>query len=277
MHLIAYADDSGTHDKTGVKPGARECIVAGYVAPAEDWKQFRLAWKAKLDQFNADYFHFYEVATASRVIRGTIKTPSNYEKNPFKKWSVEKIDRFLIELSAIAGGGNRHVTGSFVNTDRYHAAKRAGDLPEEADPYEHALEHYFASVLDTIHTFRPVWKRTPICFVFDQSDKPDWKKAISEVFGRYKAKYSQFREFCLEDKKHSLHTPLQAADMWSFRARQIAEQWVDNEFISSGEELTLNLVRNTFGPNRSGENQRLLGAFMRGELSYDYFKQSRDG
>ncbi len=275
MHLIAYADDSGTHDKTGLLRGARECIVGGYVAPDADWKNFRLAWDAKLKQFDAECFHFNEAATASRVIRGKIKAPSNYARNPFKNWSIEKIERFLIELSAIAGGGNRHITGGFVNTDRYHAAKKAGDLPEQADPYEHALEHYFASVLDTIHTFRPVWKRTPIYFIFDQSDKPDWKQAVSNVFSRYKAKYAQFKDFSFEDKKNPLHTPLQAADMWAYRARQIAEQWVDNEFISSGEELTLNLARNTFGPNPSGENQRLFGAFMRGELSYDYFKRSR--
>ena len=274
MRLIAYADDSGTHDKTGVKKGAREGIVGGYVAPEDEWKLFRLAWKAKLDQFDATYFHFIEVATASRVIRGKIKAPSDYESNPFKNWSIETIDRFLIELSAIAGGGNRHPTGSFVNTDRYHAAKKTGDLPEEADPYEHALEHYFASVLDTIHTFGPVWKRRPIHFVFDQSDKPDWKHAVNDVFKRYKAKYSQFKEVSFEDKKHPLHTSLQAADMFAYRLRQIAEQWVDNEVISTGKEFTYNLVRNTFSPNPSGENRKMLGAYMRGELSFDYFKHT---
>ena len=33
VKLVSYADDSGTHDNTGVQKGSREAIIAGIAAP----------------------------------------------------------------------------------------------------------------------------------------------------------------------------------------------------------------------------------------------------
>ena len=40
VKLAVYADESGTHDKTGALPGSGVAIVGGIVAPIEEWSKF---------------------------------------------------------------------------------------------------------------------------------------------------------------------------------------------------------------------------------------------
>lgn len=48
VSLVAYADESGTHDATGIQPGGEVAVVAGWVAWKEDWDWFDEEWRQAL-------------------------------------------------------------------------------------------------------------------------------------------------------------------------------------------------------------------------------------
>ena len=73
MHLVVYADESGTHDKTGKQNGAREATVAGIAALRDDWIQFCKEWQRVLDKYGAPYFHYKEWRAAE--VRAEMKRP----------------------------------------------------------------------------------------------------------------------------------------------------------------------------------------------------------
>src|SRR6266404_6314054 len=60
VHLVVYADESGTHDKTGKEPGAREATIAGIAALREDWIPFCAQWAKVLKVYRVPYFHYSE-------------------------------------------------------------------------------------------------------------------------------------------------------------------------------------------------------------------------
>ena len=170
--------------------------------------------------------------------------------------------------------GAKLTVGGFVLTKEFHLAKTSGDLPAAADPYEHSLEQFFAEVLSSIQELRAPWKRAQISFVFDQSDKLEWRRAVNDCFARYKAKYPTFAAVSFTDKKS--HLPLQAADMVAFRSRRIASQWVeggpDGEGFVDDREFTERLFRSIFVHFHQDKDE-WYRAYMAGTLSYDYFRK----
>jgi hypothetical protein len=146
-------------------------------------------------------------------------------------------------------------------------AKATGDLPAQADPYEHGLEQFFAEVLSSIHTLRAPWKRAQI-------DKPEWKRVANDCFARYKAKYPTFATFRLKDKR--LEHPLQAADMVAYRSRRMTNQWVDNNIDGDGfqdsVEFTNALFSSVFTHFQQNKSA-LLEAYINGTPGYEYFRK----
>jgi hypothetical protein len=272
MKLVCYADDSGTHDPTGAMKGAKQGLVGGIIAPASEWPQFCRDWRSVLTKYNAPYFHFCEWRAASAVARGKRRPTNDYAKNPFKDWSEAALNALLLDLAVIAGA--KLTVGGFVLTRKLHLAKTSGDIPESADPYEHGLEQFFAEVLSGIHQLRAPWKRAQVSFVFDQSDKPEWRRAMKDCFARYKAKHPTFATVSSEDKKLAL--PLQAADMVAFRSRRITSQWADGvkegEGFEDSHELTEALFKSTFDVFRRNKDE-MLRAYISGTFGYDYFKR----
>jgi hypothetical protein len=51
--LEIYWDESGSHDSDHL-------IVAGYIAPSENWSQFTWEWKQILDEYRLPYFRMQE-------------------------------------------------------------------------------------------------------------------------------------------------------------------------------------------------------------------------
>jgi len=272
MKLVCYADDSGTHDPTGEPKGAEQGIVGGIIAPASEWPQFCRDWHAALVKHNAPYFHFCEWRAASAIARGKRKPTNDDKKNPLNGWSETSLNALLMDLAWIAGA--KLTVGGFVLTKEFHLAKTSGDLPAAADPYEHSLEQFFAEVLSSIQELRAPWKRAQISFVFDQSDKLEWRRAVNDCFARYKAKYPTFAAVSFTDKKS--HLPLQAADMVAFRSRRIASQWVgdgpDGEGFVDDREFTERLFRSIFVHFHQDKDE-WYRAYMAGTLSYDYFRK----
>jgi len=119
VNLVAYADESGTHDPTGKRPGSREAVVGGCVASIEEWTKFCGDWQAALDKYQAPYFHFSDWATASAIVRGKRQKYPEFEKNPYRGWELKRLDDFLIELAKIAGSGDKVIFGSYVKTGQF--------------------------------------------------------------------------------------------------------------------------------------------------------------
>jgi hypothetical protein len=55
MALIAYMDESGTHDETPIT------VVAGFIGTTEQWAGLEKAWIELLKEFDLPYFHAHEI------------------------------------------------------------------------------------------------------------------------------------------------------------------------------------------------------------------------
>src|SRR5437867_8846136 len=108
VNLIAYADDSGTHDEHGKQPGSEAPVFGGYIGDIKDWKLFCWRWQSVLNNYKVPYFHYREFSN-----RAAAKNPSN----PYHKWSETQRDAFLFELAAIAGA--QVPVGGMVNLKSY--------------------------------------------------------------------------------------------------------------------------------------------------------------
>jgi hypothetical protein len=53
VKVVIYADESGTHDKTGAKEGSQIAIIAGFAAQVKTWVKFCKQWQATLSKFHA--------------------------------------------------------------------------------------------------------------------------------------------------------------------------------------------------------------------------------
>ena len=88
--LVAYFDDSGTHD------GSPAVVVAGYLSSAENWRKFNCAWADMLH--DAGLTHWHQVHFAHRV-------------NEYAGWAEEKRVEFMKRVIGIV---NDTVYGGFV-------------------------------------------------------------------------------------------------------------------------------------------------------------------
>ena len=125
MKIAAYIDESGRHDKTGRAVGSGQIVVCGWVDWADRWAIFCNQWQSILNKYGGEtYFHFVELAYASRIIR-TKETPSeSFHRNPYREWKLEKLNSFLYELAELAGGGQKLYVGGFISTRDFDEAKK---------------------------------------------------------------------------------------------------------------------------------------------------------
>lgn len=263
MRLLAYADDSGTHSKTGELPGAREAVIAGIVAPEDEWAFFNSEWRAALKKYDAQYFHFCDWSEASAVVRKRRKRSSRFSKNPYHDWSQTKLDDFIAELSVIAGSGDKVIVGMGVSTNIFHVAQQTGVVPKEEDPYVECAKRFFPSVAKSIALQRSPWKRQHISFVFDRSEKA-FSKSLEGVFTESKNQFVYFHELTFAQKTEQL--PLQAADMVAYRCRQTSENWIDGgDRYWDPVDSALFQSLHAFVLQRE---EKYLAAYVKGELDY---------
>jgi hypothetical protein len=215
VKIAIYVDESGTHDETGNRPGSQVAILAAFAAKVETWAKFCKGWQAALDKFGAPYFHFYDFSSAVRVAKGG-KADSKFAKNPYKGWTVDKLDGFLLELAAIAGGGNKAYIGGQFNVQRFAKAKAPGN------PREGCANWFYESVMQEL---RFKWPKvsTVTEFFYDQTDDRNWQHIICDTHHSYQKINARIGTIAFADKKE--HLPLQAADMLAYRLRQIGNQY----------------------------------------------------
>jgi hypothetical protein len=234
VNIVAYVDESGTHDPEGLELGADAVVICGVASTREDWISFDRQWRSILKKYDGvESFHFRQVHQAWLVFTNRRKPSSDFRKNPYRHWDENKLRKFIFELAPLAG--SRLVIGGWVPTKLYHEDKMAGVAGKEKHPYELCLDHLFNSTVDSIKTHKSPWKRQPISFVFDHSENKEWRDTVTDRFYFHKKQYSQFNEIGFKHKEE--HMPLQAADMISYRFRSNMSGLAELDFSKAWPEL----------------------------------------
>jgi hypothetical protein len=145
MNIVAYIDESGTHDPTGKLKGSAAVAIGGVVATKEEWITFDCQWRKILRKYKACYFHFREQFAAWRVIALELEPSADYKKNPYRKWSKDQLSDFVLELAPLAG--SKIIVAGWVPTKLYNEDKIAGYPTKQRHPYELCLDHFFNSIL----------------------------------------------------------------------------------------------------------------------------------
>jgi hypothetical protein len=225
--LAAYADESGTQDRTGRM--AKIAVAGGYVASSDEWTVFNDQWSRILGKYDAKFFHFSEWATASAVARKVRRPFADFRKNEYCGWPLKKLNPFLLELAEVASTQREGLFCGIVRTQDFHNAKAnatSGIFIGE-DPYEYCLHQCFESFLDTVHARWPHFSQ-PISFVWDRSNK-DWRQAIHGAWEPFQKKDSRLSSISFANMELAPFFPLQAADMIAYRLRQLTDKAVKNE------------------------------------------------
>jgi hypothetical protein len=220
VKIIVYADESGTHDGTGILPGSEVAVFAGFAAKVESWVRFRKDWQAVLEKHSAPYFHFSEWSDASAVARKTRPATSEHPRNPYYGWSIDRLDSFWLKLASVADAGRKLKLGGYVDTRGYAESLKNNPEQPYSNPHEYCLWQFYEAVVRDV---RANWPRLrePVSFVYDRGN-PSWQNAIFNIHRSYQKLESRVKEIAFADKKVPLHSPLQAADMLAYRLRQIA-------------------------------------------------------
>ena len=227
VKVVAYVDESGTHDITGASPGSGEVVIAGLVARPNEWEKFCDEWRGVLNKYAVDYFHFKEWTAAYLVKNGTIKPFKDFRKNPYQRLECSDLDSFVLELAEIAGHGNKPIVGGWVNTAQFHQAKTGKNINSESvpaggSPYQHCLNRFFENLPNDILSAWPDWNE-PVSIFYDWTEDPKWKHAIIDAHDLARKKDPRIKELTFANKKEPGHLPLQAADMVAYRFRRLAE------------------------------------------------------
>jgi hypothetical protein len=260
VNLVAYADESGTHDPTGGLIGANAVAISGLVALKEEWGLFDLKWRAILKKFHdVKYFHAREHHSAWLVVTGRSMPNSGFKNNPYKNWSNQELNDFIMALAPLAA--SNLIVGGWVPTKLYHEDKLAGVPDKDRHPYELCLDHFFDSVVTSVDEHRAPWKRQPVAFLFDNTDDVNWRQAITDRFHAHQLKHRRFCEIGF--RKKTEHTPLQAADLVSYRVRHNMGLLAEMDFSKTWPELDSILFKQIDDWMREGGNDRFIKSFNR--------------
>jgi len=232
VKLVAYVDESGTNDNSAV------LIVGGLVALQEEWAKFRINWQQVLNKYSAKYFHFREWADASAVVRKRRNPSSEFEKNPYRCWDQDTLDKFLFELVEVAVCDGKLVVGGYVPQIQLREEQASGLTKITAAPKELCVSHFFDAVISTIRRERCVLKRQGISFFFDHSTDQRWKHIVHGVYDQRCEKHIQFKsiDFVSRSLRERVAArdieflPLQAADLVAYRMRQKMEKLANLDF-----------------------------------------------
>lgn len=204
--MIVYADESGTHDKTGNEPGSQTACIAGYIADVDQWARLCDEWVPALKEFGLSSLHMREI----------------YE------WPKDTQSKLIRKLAQIAHRNTLFGIAAVVSVkdyDKIFPDDAKGLLPH---PYYVALLPFIGVVLDELHKRRIPPER--VNFVFDRTN--DFSKYGSNLF--YLAKDNEDMEGRLGDVgfgDKADHIELQVADLLAHTTRR-KSFYILQEFVS---------------------------------------------
>lgn len=215
MNIVAYADETGTHDPTGGERGAEIAGITGYVGWSDDWKNFCCEWQEVLDKYKVPYFHFSEFANQEN--RSGDRSWAYYHLDKTQR------DRFPIELASVAHKWtqNGFCIGGFFRVDDYNRTMPNWFNEIEPSPYGLCFMIFYEALLSQIRK-QWIYGDTQVQFVFDQNqNNPQWSN-LAHKWRRISKYQSDFDDrlgtITFADMRKVL--PLQAADMVAYFARQ---------------------------------------------------------
>jgi hypothetical protein len=195
--LQIFADESGTHHPQGDKPGSEVPVIAGYMGWLDDWKTFCPAWKTVLKRYDVPNFH--------------AKDFERRWKHPYDLWSDHKAECFKYALAEIAG--RQIPLGGGYDIQEHHRI-----FPNDKTyPYIYPIQQFFKDLIETLNEHGLTKEK--IAITFDTNTGKKWQSAITDTVETCKKAGVKIIEHGYGDDEVIL--PLQAADMYSYRAREL--------------------------------------------------------
>jgi hypothetical protein len=217
--IVCYADESGTHDQSGERPGSEVCVVAGLIAEKTQWDTFAVQWDAILNKYRVPGFHYSALLREQR--NGENCELGDKCPSPHHGWLDDKYREFMYELAPVIRDNIQLGRAGLVDVKAYHKYVSQSDKDYFEHPYHAAFRLFFNHLMLSLRgkLFRlPANER--IQFFFDQQNEFK-KRAIQgydEVLedidnSRYLGGFSfQSQDTCM---------PLQAADYVAGRIRKV--------------------------------------------------------
>jgi hypothetical protein len=202
--LKVFADESFTNKAE---------TLCGFVATTGYWEKFERKWNSVLRDFRADYFHFREFSNPNLY-----STPGN----AYYGWTAAKRDRFLNELTivlseeAVAVGGSLDFV-KFRSLAKEYEAK-------DGDHIEMLIAQFYVHFSQQLNSHWPKFDGQ-VLFVFDETPKLEWKSVIHKIHSKAQSFDKRIGVVSFEDDRRC--PPLQAADLFAYISRQIAEDYYE--------------------------------------------------
>lgn len=203
--LKVYADETGTHE------GADVMLLSGLIESREHWIKFNRKWKAVLDNYQADFFHYREFRKEANTKLGA----------PYYGWSDEKRRNFIFRLAMLVGE-------SAVPTGGGSPVEHNKKLGKTIDPFDQAIRGFFESTIDMLNKHWPT-HAGKVLFIFDKTKNRELANAIVSIHSEYTEKDPRIGGMAFEDDKDGCHLGLQAADLSGIHYRNAARQFVEHE------------------------------------------------
>jgi hypothetical protein len=109
--LQSFADETGTHDMTGLEPGSEVAAVVGYLSRKDDWDNFCSEWKGILDRYGVKVFHMSEFTDEANS--------ADDPDWPYYGWSRDKMQSFINDLVPVARDNTLIGLGGLVSGRDY--------------------------------------------------------------------------------------------------------------------------------------------------------------
>ncbi|HLY22032.1 MAG TPA: hypothetical protein VKT83_06145 [bacterium] len=221
MALHTYADESGTHDETGLQPGAEVAVVAGYVAEQERWGELSRLWRKALDDEGLKAFH------ASNLLgpRGLSLSSD---------WTQKRIDAFVFRLIEITRETALFGAAGLLQVQHYNEIVPARLRADIQHPYYFSFQVFLAKALQVLNedVKPPMPPGQNALFVFEQQDEfQDIAFALYNQFRRERDPHQRLGAvmFAAKDQYLQLH----AADLLAYRLRKMLVRKVAGKTVIS--------------------------------------------
>ncbi len=223
MGLVAYADESGTHDRTGLAPGADAAGVFGYIATPEAWKIVTEHWVTTLTEYGVKCFHASEFADR--------KNGPNNPRWPYRGWDDAKRESFIRKLIEIARDGTYFSVGGIMHVRAYDANISEEHKREMEHPYQFCFQLFLDQLINVVnnHVDPPLGPTDKVDFHFDQQS--EMEERARRTFSTIKCiRDSQCRlgSISFDDKTDFI--PLQTADLLAYVMRQSASRKINGDW-----------------------------------------------
>jgi hypothetical protein len=214
--IVCYADESGTHDETGVHYGAEVATVGGLISWKQNWDTFTQQWLLTLHRYQVPEFHMADFVKEERCEAGAECT------SPYHGWSREKREQFGYDLAPIIRDNTIFGVGAVLDVRAYEEIMTGRAKEAFGHPYHVCFQTFFDGLITSIERDA----RTPFpegesiaCFFDQQNQFGD--QALQTFREMQKSEHVTKYLSGLDFVSMKRYVPLQAADFWAFRLRKV--------------------------------------------------------